>query len=335
MMRYHLTIDSVTENLIFRDASLLTQAAAERIHEEFYAILTPPGATRQLHFMDDHGIFTTLMPEFIPARGMLQPGLHHWDVLEHSIETVACIEQLASILSRESELIDTSRWDMHGQGDLVEIRILLQEAEQQGLIQWATISSPIMKLAALLHDIGKTVTYKIDEEENIHFYGHPQAGIPLALQIMKRINASVHDRRFVQQVLDNHMRPGQLSQDNVTPRAIRRYFVDLGPMGIYVALISLADHLAMRGPEPLTESWAKHLSTVRHMLTRYIRERQSILPPRILQPEELMQRFHLQPGPKIGQILEYISEAQSEGLIHSRTDAIWFIEDKLRDILSS
>jgi tRNA nucleotidyltransferase/poly(A) polymerase len=192
-----------------------------------------------------------------------------------------------------------------------------------------------MKLAALLHDIGKTVTYTIDEEENIHFYGHPRAGIPLALQIMRRINASLQDRRFVQQVVDHHMRPGQLSRDSATPRAIRRYFVDLGPIGIYVALISLADHLAMRGPEPLTENWARHLSTVRYMLTRYIRERHSILPPRLLQPEELMHRFQLKPGPKIGQILEFISEAQTEGLIHSKTDAIWFVEEKLRDSLSS
>jgi len=101
------------------------------------------------------------------------------------------------------------------------------------------------------------------------------------------------------------MRPGQLAQGGpVTPRAIRRYFVDLGPTGIYVALISLADHLATLGPQPATGSWERHLGVVRLLLTRYIRERGSILPPQLISPEELMRRLKLQPGPVIGQLLD-------------------------------
>src|SRR5205085_4590489 len=110
--------------------------------------------------------------------------------------------------------------------------------------QFANLTSPRMKMAALLHDIGKPVTYSVDEAGAIHFYNHPRAGVPLAQQVMTRLSASTQDRRLVQLVTSHHMRPGQLGQnDPITPRAIRRYFVDLGPTGIYVALISLADHL--------------------------------------------------------------------------------------------
>jgi len=126
-----------------------------------------------------------------------------------------------------------------------------------------------MKLAALLHDIGKPPTYAVDGD-GIHFYGHPQAGVPLALQVMQRIHASTQDKRLVQQVVANHMRPGQLSHTTVTPRAVRRYFLDLGPTGIAVALVSLADHIAMRGPLPLLSVWERHLATVRLLLSRYI-----------------------------------------------------------------
>jgi poly(A) polymerase len=327
-MRYALTIDPHTRTLIQRDASLLSRVAAERIHDELYALLVPPGATGRLRTLDALGLFMTLFPEFLPARGMPQPGLHHWDVFDHSLETVAMLERLAETLQQPLATIEQSPMETAA-GDLRALRELLDEAALQGIFARDALTTPAMKLAALLHDIGKPATYEVDEQ-GIHFYGHPQVGIPIAQQIMHRLGASTQDRRLVQQVVAHHMRPGQLGRDMVTPRAIRRYFLDLGPTGIAVALISLADHLSMRGPEPLQHSWARHLASVRLLLTRYIRERQSILPPRLVQGEELLHRFKLQPGPLIGQLLEAVAEAQADGLIHSRTEAFWLIEEKLR-----
>lgn len=329
IMRYHLTLDSHTEGLIIRNAALLLEAAPERIHEEFYAILAKEDALSRLHFLDSHGLLTTLMPEFIPARRMSQPGLHHWDVFEHSLETVATLEQLAATLQQAPAEIRQSPLASGDQDDLVALQVLLNEAEQQGIFQHAIITTPVMKLAALLHDIGKTTTYAVDEAGNIHFYGHPQLGVPLAQQILKRLNVSTQERRLISLIVANHMRPGQLSQSDITPRAIRRYFVELGAIGIHIALISLADHLAMRGPQPLTAFWTRHLATVRLLLTRYIRERQSILPPRLLEAQELMHHFKLQPGPLIGQLLEAIAEAQAEGTVQSKSDAYWLVEERL------
>lgn len=328
MMRYDLTLEEQTECLLTRDAHLLTRAAPERVHEELYALLGPVGAVNRLHFLDTHQLFTTLFPEFIPARGMRQPELHHWDVFEHSIETIATLENLAAFFLEAAEppFLSTTGAKM----DLQEIKILLQEAQLQGIFQLRTLDSPVLKLGALLHDIGKTATYAVNEAGNITFYHHPQAGVPLAQQITRRLSMNTHDRRLVQQVVAHHMRPGQLSQDEVTERAIRRYFVDLGPTGIHVSIISLADHLAMRGPGALTEHWSRHLATVRLLLTRYIRERDRILPPRLIQGEELMHRLDLKPGPIVGQLLAAITEAQAEGRVHSKAEAIWLAEEILQ-----
>src|SRR5262249_25695498 len=92
--------------------------------------------------------------------------------------------------------------------------------------------------------------------------------------------------------------------------------------GILVALFSLADHLATLGPQPLTEAWSRHLSVARLLLTSYIRERTKIMPPRLVRADELMSRLRLQPGPILGQLLEAIAEAQADGLVHSREEAI-------------
>ncbi|MBO0780073.1 MAG: HD domain-containing protein [Ktedonobacteraceae bacterium] len=330
MMRYNLSLDPTTEQMLTSDASLLTLSAPERIHDELYALLPPDGAAQRLRFLDQHHLFTTLLPEFIPARGMRQPELHHWDVLEHSIETVTALERLHSELQRPAHELPHSPLSGGETGDLVALQSLLHEAEQQQLFELAMLSTAPMKLAALLHDIGKPITRTVDEDGAIHFYHHPQAGVPLAQEIMKRLSTSAQDRRLVQQVVAHHMRPGQLSGTPLTPRAIRRFFVDLGNTGIHVALISLADHLSMRGPLPLTEAWSRHLATVCLLLTRYIRERNSILPPRIIQSGELIRRFNLTPGPLIGQLLDHIAEAQADGQIHSKDDALWLAEEFLQ-----
>ena len=323
MMRYGLEIDRWTEELIIRDAALLTQVAAERVHDELYTLLGPAGATERLRFLDEHGLFTVIFPEFVVARAMRQPGPHHWDVLEHSLESVGALERVARMVEQDSE--STGRED-----DLAEIRVLLREAETQGIFAFERLKAPGMKMAALLHDIGKTVTYSEDEDGGIHFYNHPQAGVPLVEQVMRRLCASTQDRRLAQLVSAHHMRPGQLGQDGpVTPRAIRRYFVDLGPTGIYVALFSLADHLATLGPQPVTNSWERHLGVVRLLLTSYIRERERILPPRLISPEELMRRLNLEPGPLVGQLLDLIAEAQAEGTIHSKEEALWLAEERV------
>ena len=294
MMRYRLKMDGWTEGLLIRDLALLTQVAPERVHDELYAILAPDGARERLQFLDDHGLLTVLIPEFIPAREMSQPSPHYWDVLQHSLQTVEMWEKLVGLLQQPAEEICQSPLEHmkqvkqsvdkfgksslehmrqvqqsqqvrqvrqtpdeireggleHGdEGGLVEIQALLREAEGQGIFAFAALSAPVMKLAVLLHDIGKPATRTVDEDGAVHFYGHPQTGVPLALQVMKRLKASTKDCRLVQQVTAHHMRPGQLGLSGpVTPRAVRRYFVDLGPTGISVALFSLADHLATRGP---------------------------------------------------------------------------------------
>ena len=366
MARYHLIMDGWTEGLMIRDSSLLPQVAPERIHDELYAILAGDGAMERLQFMDDHGLLTVLIPEFIPAREMEQPSPHYWDVLQHSLQTVGMWEKLVALLQKPAEEIRQSLLErmiqveqvrqvrqvrqtpdeMRESGlehveecNLVEIQELLREAERQSIFSFGSLSTPAMKLAVLLHDIGKPATRTIDEDGAVHFYGHPQTGVPLALQVMKRLKASTQDCRLVQLVTAHHMRPGQLGMNGpVTPRAVRRYFVDLGPTGMLVALFSLADHLATRGPlfgsdeevgGPKVGSWGQHVAVVCGLLREYIRNRESILPPRLMSGEELMKRLKLSPGPIVGELLELIAEAQAEGTIHSREEALWLAEEWL------
>ncbi|HET8842315.1 MAG TPA: HD domain-containing protein, partial [Ktedonobacteraceae bacterium] len=330
--RYTLTIDNATGQLIQSEAALLTNVAAERIHEELYVLLSGPGALEQMHRLDEYGLFSVLLPEFSAARHMRQPFPHYWDVFEHSLQSIHFLEKLINALGAglpfPAELTTLST----AIEDLQDIRELLHESEAQNILSLLELQAPRIKMAALLHDIGKPPTYTVDDQGAIHFYGHPQVGSPIANDIMRRLSASTADRRLAQMVAAHHMRPGQLSQEEtITPRALRRYFIDLGPTGVIVALFSLADHLATLGPQPLTASWARHLSTVRLLLTRYIREQERILPPRLVRADELISRLKLSPGPLIGQLLEMIAEAQTEGRISSREEAVLLAKEYMRE----
>src|SRR5205814_10453264 len=62
MLPYGLSMEPKTEKLLTRDAQLLRNVAAERVHDELYAILEPEGASGRLRFLDEHGLFTVIFP---------------------------------------------------------------------------------------------------------------------------------------------------------------------------------------------------------------------------------------------------------------------------------
>jgi len=55
------------------------------------------------------------------------------------------------------------------------------------------------------------------------------------------------------------------------------------------------------------------------------------LPPRLVSAEELMRRLKLAPGPWVGQLLEQLAEAQAEGMVRSKEEALWLAEEWLRE----
>ena len=335
--RYHLTIDPATSQLIQHDAHLLSHVASERIYPELASILEPPGTAQRLHLLDDLHLLTEIFPELIPMRDLPQPPAQYQDIFNHACETVFMLEQLASLFATNPfpssaqhflSSIDTSTSGMLlDASEITEfqtIHTLLQEAQHQGIFDLANLSQPALKLAALLHDVGKSATYTIDENNSITFPGHEQAGRSITNRISQRLHLPSQERHLIELVIMNHSRPFQLAQQQVTPLVMHRYFVALGANGISVALIALAAALATYGSQPRPAQWPRLLTTVRLLFTGYMRNRQQILPPRLLQGDELIQQLGLQPGPVIGQLLSALAEAQVDGQVHTRQEALLF-----------
>ncbi|MFO8010986.1 MAG: HD domain-containing protein [Dehalococcoidia bacterium] len=313
-------IDAGTETLVYQQRSLLTQVSGERIREELGHILETGKTAETLGNMDRLGILEVLFPDLANCKGVEQPKEHYWDVFDHSIETVAAVERLLAALNSDGDLLNSFIFSH-------EMAVHFRERAGGALSRGA-----LVKLAALLHDIAKPQTREFDPNHGkIRFLGHAQRGAGIADSILQRLRFSSHERGIVSRMIDQHLRPGHLSNapELPTKRAIYRYFRDTGEVGIDTLLLSLADHLATRGPAFEMEGWQEHLEVTRYMLTKRFEDEAVVSPPKLIDGHVLMERFGLAPGPEIGEILEAVREARASGEIETQEEALDFARKEL------
>jgi poly(A) polymerase len=315
------TIDGHTEELIIAESKAIAGVAGERIREELLKLFSLPDAGDRLKYLDRTGLLTALIPELKQARGVDQPHIHVWDVFEHSLQAV----KAAEFILRESEI------DFAGAKvlDMVPWTEELKEHFSQVIGNGSTRRS-LLKLAALLHDIAKPQTREIDESGRARFLGHPQEGADMAESIMERLRFSTREIKLVALLIKYHLRPTQMTHEDLpSNRAIYRYFRDTGESGIDILYLSLADHLATRGPGLELVQWREHCQMVRHILEKH-GESEKITPPlKLIDGNDIINLFKISPGPRVGTLLEAVREARATGEINTRQEAVDLVKKLL------
>jgi poly(A) polymerase len=316
-------IDESTETLILHDSRLITGVAGERLREELLRLLAVPGAGQRLFYLDKLGLLTALIPEMSTARGVTQPRVHVWDVFDHSIHTVSAVE----FLLREGT------WEHAGEEILAGVpwsTRLCQHFDQE--VSSGSTRRSMFKLAALFHDIAKPRTKTLDDDGRARFLGHPQEGAATAAAIMERLRFSNREIQMVELLVKYHLRPTQMSHEGIpTHRAIYRFFRDAGEAGIDLLFLCLADHLATRGPSLDLREWQEHTGMTEYVLARHFEEENLSAPVKLIDGHDVMNTFGLSPGPKVGELLEALREAQAAGEVTTRKQALHYVEQMLAD----
>jgi poly(A) polymerase len=313
----NLDIDSATAALITRDSRLITRVPGERVREELVRLLALPGAGQRLFQMDKLGLLTALIPELAPSRGVDQPHMHYWDVFEHSLQTVSALE----FILRESD------WQYGNPAalDIVPWSDRLQQHFDREISSGSTART-ILKLTALLHDIAKPQT-KFIEDGHARFFGHQEQGAAAAAAIMERLRFSRREIQLAELLIKYHLRPTQMSNFGLpTGRAIYRFFRDTGEEGIDVLFLSLADHLAARGPSLDLEGWREHVQITEHVLQEHFKKAGPSSPLKIIDGLEIMENLGLPAGRVIGELLEDLREAQASGEIEDKSQALEYLK---------
>jgi len=303
-MRAGWRLEPGTEALLRGAAPLLTRVSAERVRDELAGILGEPRAAAGLRLLDGVGALAVLLPESGPMRATAQPLPHHFDVWEHSIRTVEGVDALFD------DLDALSPWG-------ATLRAHLGEGLGGGITRRETL-----RLAALLHDVAKPET-RTEQGGRVRFLGHDATGALRTAAIADRLRLPRRAGQVVERLVAEHLRPMHLAQaGEITRRARFRFFRALGDDAPDLLLLALADAAALAGGSPLAVWAGDGGAVVRSLMAGAEAETAAAAAPPLLRGQDVMEAFHLPPGPAVGRLLERAREAQALGLVRTREEAL-------------
>ena len=203
--------------------------------------------------------------------------------------------------------------EWHPEGDVWLHTLLLLQKLEAGV-------KPTLAWSALLHDVGKPPTFRApdptDARPRIRFNGHAEVGATIARHILNRLRFSNSDTEQIVSLVANHMRFGDVK--NMKQSTLKRFF----------RLQDFPEHLALHRLDVTAShnllgmyDYAKQ-----HYEAAPVEEHKPAL---LLTGRDLIDAG-LKPGPRFKQLLSDIEDAQLEGTIRTREDAINLLRELLK-----
>lgn len=218
-------IEPATEAALFACRDLLQGISAERIFAELKKLVCGRAAGDVVRKYAD--ILAVVIPELAPMKGFAQNNPYHkYDVLEH------CIRAMEVVQAPETAAPETAAPETAAPQTAPEAS---SEAGRQ-----TPAPQSLMKLAALLHDVGKPSTYFEDEKGIGHFYGHPQEGAKIVKRIMHRLKADRFTADRIETLVHYHDLVFQ-EDDRLLKRWMNRYTPEVL---LEILAIKRADNIA-------------------------------------------------------------------------------------------
>lgn len=174
---------------------------------------------------------------------------------------------------------------------------------------------PIVRLATLIHDVGKAPTYKKDEKSGlITFYNHEVVGGDMALEMCDRLRLSKKEKDKVYKLVRYHM---FTVSENQTDSAVRRFIRNVGKEYIYDALdLRVADRI---GSGAKLTSWRTELFKKR---LEEVQKEPFAIKDLEIDGNDVMKTLDLKPGPQVGEILEQLFKDVVEGKVKNNRDEL-------------
>lgn len=306
--KFNFHLESQTLNLIRESKGRLLTCPWERIRSEYFKILSLPHASQSLRDLDRLGVLPLLIPEIESMKGVDQGTNHDYELWEHSLKTVQYLETiLQGITHYFPQYGDTLK-------DYFDHQL---ESEIQ--------RSNLLIFIALLHDTGKPLT-RSKKNEQIHFYHHARVGAKINREIAKRFKLGKKTSRIIFTATQHHSRLFNLyTLGKVSHRTKYRFFRDLEDASLDTLILCLADRMAKRKLSPDGKNYAPILTLVTGLIDYYFQEYSQSKTKPLINGNDIMETLGLNPGKKIGELLALIEDAEREGRISTKEEAMSLI----------
>ena len=282
--------DSILESMK-RLADRITIVSAERIHDEFIKILMSPNPRLGLALMVDTGLAAYILPELPKLKLEVDEHHHHKDVYEH---TLTVLEQAIALENR--------------------------------------LGGPnlIIRLAALLHDIGKPKTRELIPGGGVSFHHHEVVGSRMAKERLRALRFDNQTIKDVSQLVFLHLRFHGYAGGEWTDSAVRRYVRDADQLLEHLHVLTRAD-CTTRNQRKATALAATY-DSLEERISRLKEEEElnSIRPD--VDGNEIMNILGIPASPLVGKAYNYMLELRLEngplGEARAKTELLkWWDEN--------
>lgn len=292
-----------TLNSIKRNKARLADVPKERIVEELNKILLAQKPSIGFRLLDETGLLDGILPQLSKLKGVeTVEGKGHKENFSHTLEV------LDNVAVAEVEAIAEGRLKDYVFEDGQEVAKV--RTEPYVWLRWA----------ALFHDIAKPSTKRYDPNLGWTFHGHEVVGAKWIPKIFQSLKMPLNEKmKYVQKLVNLHLRPIALVTEEVTDSAVRRLLFDAGNDIDDLMLLCNAD-ITSKNPRKV----ARLKSNFELVKTKLVEVEAKDAIRNFKNPitgEYVMQLFGIEPCNTIGQLKEQVKNAILDGVIENSFEA--------------